>query len=303
LDLCKEVFQVDQLLAGHIPVNDNCCRFDYSTLERALKNIIKDKLGDENCPMNAIPKTVVTSCPTFVVAQTAHDASARPTVFRTYSGTQIQASECAIWQAARATSAAPTFFKPMIIERPTPAITYIDGGLGHNNPSEVALDEARKLWPGSSQFGFVSIGTGRPKANPIPLNEREGDDTGADSENSIPDDTTLYVPKIVRQEWNSVENSRAGLSALIKMSDALAQLATNSEDIHQRMRRRTRFNDGTQIPYFRFNAPRDVGEIGLGDWNRSDELSSHTSNYMKEDEAEELRGLCVKFLLSPLSRK
>jgi hypothetical protein len=44
--------------------------------------------------------------------------------------------------------------------------------------------------------------------------------------------------------------------------------------------------------------PRDVGDIGLGEWRRSDELGSLTSNYMKEDEIEERGDKCVNFLLS-----
>ena len=67
---------------------------------------------------------------------------ASPTVFRSYSGEGIQPSQCAIWQAARATSAAPSFFKEMYIDNPRPGINYVDGGLGHNNPAEVALEEA-----------------------------------------------------------------------------------------------------------------------------------------------------------------
>ena len=37
LDLSKEVFKVDQVLAGHIPVGDDRCRFDYNILEALSK--------------------------------------------------------------------------------------------------------------------------------------------------------------------------------------------------------------------------------------------------------------------------
>jgi len=65
-----------------------------------------------------------------------------PVLFRIYQyrGTQavIRTPEgCKIWQAARATSAAPTFFKRIKIGRKQ---EYIDGGMGCNNPSEVVLD-------------------------------------------------------------------------------------------------------------------------------------------------------------------
>jgi len=297
LDLSKEVFKVDQVLAGRIPVGDDCCRFDYKILEDAIKKIIQGKLSDENCRMNAIPNAANKNCPTFVVAKTAANVNGPAIVFRTYRGKQIRPSECALWQAARATSAAPTFFKPMSIDRPRPAITYIDGGIGHNNPSEVALDEARRIWPTCTQFGLVSIGTGRPKANSIQLSEAAG--ANPDVQQSLLEDIKSYIPNIVIRGWDAAKNLTPGAKALIGMASALAQFATNSEDAHQRVQRAARsIEKEKQFPYFRFNVPRDVGDIGLGDWNKSDDLAAHTGNYMKEYETEERRSLCVKFLLS-----
>ncbi|KEZ46452.1 hypothetical protein SAPIO_CDS0780 [Scedosporium apiospermum] len=63
-----------------------------------------------------------------------------------------------IWEAARATSAAPTWF-----ERYSHASTgksYVDGGLNHNNPVYVARQEHQLLWPQSPLDLLVSLGTG-----------------------------------------------------------------------------------------------------------------------------------------------
>jgi predicted acylesterase/phospholipase RssA len=80
-----------------------------------------------------------------------------PVLFRTYQSRETH-SDCKIWEAARATSAAPTFFKRIEIGRKQP---FIDGGLGRNNPSQVVLDEAKALF-GARQIGcLVSIGTGQ----------------------------------------------------------------------------------------------------------------------------------------------
>jgi len=80
-----------------------------------------------------------------------------PTLFRTYESHETH-SACKIWEAARATSAAPTFFKRIEIGRAQP---FIDGGLGRNNPSRVVLDEAKALF-GARHIGcLVSIGTGQ----------------------------------------------------------------------------------------------------------------------------------------------
>ena len=92
-DLSKEVFKADQVITGKIPVGDDRCLFDYNILEAVIRKIIKEKLGDEHCRMNVIPNT---GTKTFVVAKTAADVSALPTIFRTYRGEQIRPSECAL---------------------------------------------------------------------------------------------------------------------------------------------------------------------------------------------------------------
>jgi len=252
--------------------------------------MIKDKLGEADVAMDAIGNLPTAKCPTFVVAKTQANINAPPTVFRTYRGHQVRPSQCYIWQAARATSAAPTFFKPISIDRPRPAITYVDGGMGYNNPSELALNEAKRLWPGCTDIGLVSLGTGRQKANPI-------GSYGTDSKDQQPAFQHLekYLPDVLIQAWNLPKYSVSGLGALVNMAGVLAQLATDSENVHQRVQREYQ-NRKSQIRYFRFNVSRDVGDIGLGDWCKMDELAAHTENYMREYEIEEKLSLCVGFL-------
>lgn len=63
---------------------------------------------------------------------------------------------------ARATSAAPWYFKPFTIER-NDERGYVDGALYHNNPSRVADIERRLIWPASEVLQpdiLLSIGTG-----------------------------------------------------------------------------------------------------------------------------------------------
>jgi predicted acylesterase/phospholipase RssA len=81
-----------------------------------------------------------------------------PVLLRTYQSRHELPLDCKIWEAARATSAAPTFFKRIEIGRGQP---FVDGGLGRNNPSRLLLDEAKSLF-GARQIGcLVSIGTGQ----------------------------------------------------------------------------------------------------------------------------------------------
>jgi hypothetical protein len=63
-----------------------------------------------------------------------------------------------IVKVCRATTAAPTFFRPQVIDDRN----YTDGGLGINNPTEEAIDEIRGLH-GHALKTVASFGTGKPK--------------------------------------------------------------------------------------------------------------------------------------------
>ena len=67
-----------------------------------------------------------------------------------------------IWEAARATSAATTYFDPITIGRFRQR--FVDGGLGFTNPIAIVLDEAVDAWVNAKETVqcIVSIGTGEP---------------------------------------------------------------------------------------------------------------------------------------------
>lgn len=61
-----------------------------------------------------------------------------------------------LWSAARATSAAPTYFVPYEYNQ----YKFVDGGLLANCPVEVAIQEAFAMFPNASIDYILSIGTG-----------------------------------------------------------------------------------------------------------------------------------------------
>ena len=64
-------------------------------------------------------------------------------------------------EIARATSAAPTYFEPFLVEGgPHDKCALIDGGVHSNNPTMCAYVEARKIYPEENDFLVVSLGTG-----------------------------------------------------------------------------------------------------------------------------------------------
>lgn len=68
-------------------------------------------------------------------------------------------NECTIWEACRATSAAPLFFDPVMIGPYKQE--FSDGGLLYNNPIQLLYREAEATWPDRMKSAvFVSIGTG-----------------------------------------------------------------------------------------------------------------------------------------------
>ncbi|MDT4762292.1 patatin-like phospholipase family protein [Sphaerochaeta sp. PS] len=65
------------------------------------------------------------------------------------------------WEAGRATSAAPTYFKPAYLyDRQDECMqTLIDGGIIANNPALFAYSEAKKLYPDAKKFHILSLST------------------------------------------------------------------------------------------------------------------------------------------------
>lgn len=136
-------------------------KYSAKTMERLLKKYFKTKrLAD-----------LIKPC-----MVTAYDITQRKTVFFNKLSVKGPATNYPIWQVARATSAAPTYFEPALIQAGTAAPRpLIDGGVFANNPAMCAYIEAHKTafkklpanqnasmpdYPDCSQMILVSIGTG-----------------------------------------------------------------------------------------------------------------------------------------------
>lgn len=80
-----------------------------------------------------------------------------PALFETY-GTSAAFDKCTIWEVARATSAAVTFFKPIKVGRD--GVDFIDAGFGYNNPCYELIKEAQRVFGRNREPQILSIGTG-----------------------------------------------------------------------------------------------------------------------------------------------
>ncbi|MCJ1342317.1 hypothetical protein MMC31_000499, partial [Peltigera leucophlebia] len=149
-------------------------KYDHRSLEKAIRDVInrrspfvaggnKNFASDEN------------RCRTIVLSYRKQESTGveTPYVFRSYDNFQRNedpkkrllhrnpgpADNNEIWKVARATSAAPTYFKPMKIDNDE----YLDGGFGANNPCAEIYDEVRRMNNNAEHCVgvIVSIGTGK----------------------------------------------------------------------------------------------------------------------------------------------
>lgn len=87
-----------------------------------------------------------------------------PIIFRTYpapcSDPELQETvdSATIWQAIRATTAAPMYFEPLILR----GVGFLDAAAGgFNDPGLVVQSQAAKIWPDRKIDVFLSLGTGQ----------------------------------------------------------------------------------------------------------------------------------------------
>jgi len=91
-----------------------------------------------------------------------------PFFFKSRKAQQNTADDFPMWQAARATSAAPSFFEPIRIKKKSASYALADGGVVANNPAMCAYAEVKRIYPSVDDMLIVSLGTGDP-TRPIPI--------------------------------------------------------------------------------------------------------------------------------------
>jgi patatin-like phospholipase/acyl hydrolase len=112
-----------------------------------LESVLKEYFGDE--PLGScLTRTLITS----------YDIeSRRPLFFKSW---KPEHRSVLVREAARATSAAPTFFEPARVTVDGARKALVDGGVFMNSPAVSAYAEARRLFPDDDEIVVVSIGTG-----------------------------------------------------------------------------------------------------------------------------------------------
>jgi predicted acylesterase/phospholipase RssA len=230
---------------------DPTAKFDHTVLEERIKSVVTTSpLGlNEDAPLRHY-----SNCRTCVLS-TSLRASGSATRLRSYRTRVADPFHGTIWQAARATSAAPTFFTPITIGR----IVYGDGGLGWNNPSEEAIDEAHDIWPDRPIGCLVSIGTGLEDAIQL-LNQSD--------------------PRNFAR--NLFKGISPGHAFELDVAEYCVKALTSCEKVHRKIDRHpAKVLHGGK--YFRLNVPQSMSKIDLQEWKKIDDIIALTSDYMEND--------------------
>ncbi|XP_034733326.1 calcium-independent phospholipase A2-gamma-like [Etheostoma cragini] len=152
----SEVFRQNPLV-GTVKMGWSHSYYSTETWETILREKLGNRLliktaGDELSPKVSAVSAVVnwgTTPKAFVFRNYNH----KPGSLSRYAGGSV----CQMWQAVRASSAAPGYFQ----EFPLQSDIHQDGGIILNNPCALAVHESRLLWPNQPFQCVLSLGTGR----------------------------------------------------------------------------------------------------------------------------------------------
>ncbi len=149
-------------------------KYGATALEDWLRSVLGGGwLSEIVLPHLLVPSYCVTLPEPEEIPGAAAQSSRAPMFFKSWkaNGRQLNAGERGaahdfpLWQVARATSAAPTYFPPAeITSRSGAEYVMVDGGVFANNPSLCALAASRRLYPEAERVVLVSLGTGIAEA-------------------------------------------------------------------------------------------------------------------------------------------
>ncbi|OAG11103.1 FabD/lysophospholipase-like protein [Paraphaeosphaeria sporulosa] len=172
----------------------------------------------------------------------------------------VDFSNVTIHEAARATSAAPTYLPEVIIERPDAVsgkpvkFMFWDGGLLNNNPVDQVWDARFDLADGLNSNPcislVVSIGTSWSESEPL---------------------SSWFLTRFM----NTISQTMS--------------FVTNTEAKHKDFKRNIgrmnrRVPEEQRTYYFRFNTPTGKEKFELDNWKQMDRLKALTMNYLNNDE-------------------
>ncbi|GFF30788.1 calcium-independent phospholipase A2-gamma [Aspergillus udagawae] len=230
-------------------------RFNTKKLEQALKTVVVEQGLDED----ALLQDPDTSCRVFVC--TTKKITGNVTCFTSFHdmfGEYDLYKVLKIWEAGRATSAAPSFFDPFVVYDPLWGYkrVFLDGALGANNAVRQMWLHAGDLWGLEnlkSRLGcLVSLGTGMRSE----MSFTGGFIQELKLRKRILTDTEFEAETFAYEHYDLVEEHR----------------------------------------YFRFNVSNALGDIGLGEVKKMNKIISETRRYLINDDVRQEIAFCASSL-------
>lgn len=283
-------------------------QYDHKVFEEEIKNIVKKYSGSRDTAMldpalKDPKKANEHQCRVFVMATRQDNVNNNSAVhIRTYVNNNAPADplgpevnvknappqqEWKIWQAARATSAAPSYFQPLQHGH----YSFVDGGLGFNNPSLELVSEVALEFGWLRDIGcLLTIGTG------IAPNVRLGNVSGGD----VPDLVSGLVATATSCERAHEQMERIS-TGLPSSKDASKYYRfnvgkkLNAKFVREHVGGHFGYG-GSDITVFK---PEDFekGIIEMDDWEAMDGFVKLTNAYMALDEQKARVDRCAQRLL------
>ncbi|KAH8824598.1 acyl transferase/acyl hydrolase/lysophospholipase, partial [Flagelloscypha sp. PMI_526] len=204
--------------------------------EKKVKEII------ERFTKSSETKMLSTDSPsqTFVCATPDHNLP-RVRLFRSYRSRTDQSIDCAIWEAARATTTMPFVFSDIEIGRSFQQELFVDGGLRCHNPTMELIRELNdNFW--DSVACIVSLGAGKPSEASLTCE--------ADSTQTSMEKASLAIPIDCE-----------------KIAEAVSKHFEEA-------------GGAGSCPYWRFNIEPRLQGVSNVEWNRISEMDSHVQIYL-----------------------
>lgn len=134
---------------------------------KSFESILKELVGESTL----IETAVETDSKIILTSSLVSVHPPQPFIFRNYNHKNEKDSKYEgssrekLWRAARASSAAPGYFDEVVLDNGN---RLVDGGILYNNPTPIALHEAKILWPNHPIDLVLSVGTGKPSPKEVP---------------------------------------------------------------------------------------------------------------------------------------
>ena len=179
--------------------------------ETGIESLLKEWFADSLIGQATVP-TLIMSYDLF---------EGMPVEIRSY-----QERSFLVREAGRATSAAPTYFPPLIKNEHI----LVDGAIAANNPALYAYIEAKKLYPNCKKFNILSLSTGG-KNHTMTIDETKGLLSWVDQVNPMYSSAQKHTVDIVLRNLPDVNYVRIDdpLELAIKMDDASVSAISKME--------------------------------------------------------------------------